>query len=441
MELILDHLGVAAAGAREDSSLPARRLLARVGSTGVATVIGAGVTTSASWAALANGTAAHAIEMDDCTRASSLHPGVVVIPAAIAVAEEVGASPIAMLEAVVAGYEITMRVGAALDPASAYRRGFHPTGVAGVFGATIAAGRLFGLDATQLTHALGIAGTMASGSLEYLSDGAWTKRLNPGWAGHAGIVAALLAAGGFTGPASVLEGRLGLLRAYSDNGSPAGLVAELGGVPKIMEVAIKPYGCCRYVHGSVDAMLELRTREAFRPEDVTRIELGILSVGYLLVAEPIERKQSPQSQVEAQFSAPFAAAVTLVHGRAGTREFSGANLADERIIRLMSVTTCHRDTALDDAYPASLPATARVWLRDGRCMETRVDFPLGEPERPLSSSQLSARFIELGGRLIGEDVAAALAPRFLALDAEEVLGPLLAPFKAEHVDRTTATPL
>src|SRR2546430_13836514 len=115
---------------------------------------------------------AHAIEMDDVTTESSLHPGVAVIPAALAVAEESGASPGAFLEAVVAGYEVTMRVGNALNPASAYARGFHPTGVAGVFGATMAAGRLLGLDVERLTHALGIAGTLASGSLEYLADGA-----------------------------------------------------------------------------------------------------------------------------------------------------------------------------------------------------------------------------------------------------------------------------
>src|SRR2546430_9430229 len=133
---------------------------------------------------------AHAIEMDDVTTESSLHPGVAVIPAALAVAEESGASPIRFLEAVVAGYEVTLRVGNALNPASAYTRGFHPTGVAGAFGAAAAASRVLALSSEHFARALGVVGTLAAGSLEYLSDGSWSKRLNPGWAAHAGVVAA-----------------------------------------------------------------------------------------------------------------------------------------------------------------------------------------------------------------------------------------------------------
>src|SRR5919201_5915781 len=206
-ELLLDLLGVALGGSRQPSSPPAAEVARRLGGDGgQASVVGAGFATTAVWAALANGTAAHAIELDDVTTESSLHPGVAVIPTAFALAEELGAPPSALLEAVVAGDEVTMRVGNALNPASAYARGFHPTGVARVFRAAMAAGRLLRLGANRLEHALGIAGTLASGSLEYLSDGAWTKRLNPGWAGHAGITAAYLAKEGFSGPASVFEG-------------------------------------------------------------------------------------------------------------------------------------------------------------------------------------------------------------------------------------------
>src|SRR5205085_9636761 len=135
------------------------------------------------------------------------------------------------------------------NPASAYRRGFHPTGVAGAFGATAACGYLLGLTEDQVTNALGIAGTMASGSLEYLSGGAWTKRLNAGWAAHCGVVAATLAAEGFTGPATVVEGPLGLLRGHSDEPLPAEATAGLGEAFQIMRVSIKPYACCRYNHG------------------------------------------------------------------------------------------------------------------------------------------------------------------------------------------------
>src|SRR5437763_10246304 len=227
-EVLLDLIGVALAGSRQPSSPPAARVALDLGGQGAATIIGTRQTTSAVWAALANGTAAHAVELDDVTTESSLHPGVAVIPAALALAEDIQAPPARMLEAIVAGYEVTMRVGNALNPASAYARGFHPTGVAGVFGATMAAGRLLDLRHDQLVHALGIAGTLASGSLEYLSDGAWTKRLNAGWAGHAGITAAQLAAAGFTGPSTVFEGRLGVLHAYTDAPLVDALLADLG---------------------------------------------------------------------------------------------------------------------------------------------------------------------------------------------------------------------
>src|SRR5207302_4879023 len=228
--------------------------VARAAGTGVASIIGGKASAQAVWAALANGTAAHAVELDDVTTESSLHPGVAVIPPALALAEELGVAPASMLEAIVAGYEVTMRVGNALNPASAYARGFHPTGVAGAFGATAAAGRMLGLSPDQLSSALGIAGTLASGSLEYLAGGAWTKRLNPGWAGHAGITAARLAQAGFTGPVTVFEGRLGVLHAYSDAPIAERLLCDLGDLQslQVMRVSIKPYACCRYNHGLID---------------------------------------------------------------------------------------------------------------------------------------------------------------------------------------------
>ncbi|HET8570210.1 MAG TPA: MmgE/PrpD family protein, partial [Candidatus Limnocylindria bacterium] len=163
-ELVLDHLGVAVRGSRAASSVAVHEFVRGMGA-GAATVLGGGMTSAAPWAALANGASAHAPEMDDVTTESSLHPGVAVIPAALGLAEEGGAAGSAFLEAVVGGYEVTMRVGNALDPASSYERGFHPTGVAGVFGAAVAAGRLLGLDQGALVRAIGIAGTMASGSM------------------------------------------------------------------------------------------------------------------------------------------------------------------------------------------------------------------------------------------------------------------------------------
>jgi 2-methylcitrate dehydratase PrpD len=421
-ELVLDLLGVAARGSGERSSAPVVAFVRETWPAGAATVIGAGFSTSSAWAALANGTAAHALELDDVTTESSLHPGVAVIPAALAVAEERDATPIAFLEAVIAGYEVTMRVGNALNPASAYQRGFHPTGVAGVFGAAMAAGRLLGLDTPALTRALGIAGTLASGSLEYLADGSFTKRLNAGWAAHAGVVAAGLARAGLTGPATVFEGRLGVLRAYTDDPAPERLLADLGQPLQILRVSIKPYACCRYNHGLIDCVLALRREHGIRPEDVAAIRLGVLSGGAVLVAEPIERKRAPTNVVDAQFSAPFAAAVALVHGAADLAQFSQNNVEDPSIRSLMARTECYQDPSLDAAYPARWPAAAEIRLKDGRTVATRIEYATGEPENPVPREKLIAKFVSLAGNLLPSDRAAHLAQRILHLEEERGLG-------------------
>ncbi len=406
-ELLLDLVGVALAGSRQPSSPPAAEVALALGGQGAASLIGADRRTSAVWAAMANGTAAHAVELDDVTTESSLHPGVAVIPAAVALAEELQASPQALLEAIVAGYEVTMRVGNALNPASAYARGFHPTGVAGVFGATMAAARLLDLDNKAVTHALGIAGTLASGSLEYLADGAWTKRLNPGWAGHAGITAAHLARAGFSGPASVFEGRLGVLHAYSDAPFPERLLADLGRPLQVMRVSIKPYACCRYNHGLIDCILQLAERYHVQPGDVARIRLGVLSGGALLVADPIDQKRAPQSIVDAQFSAPYAAAAALVFGTGGIDAYTPERLQDPTVRDLMARTDCYRDPTLDAPYPSQWPASAEIHLRDGQVLATRVEFATGEPENPVQRDALVAKFVGLTADSLGDPGAAA----------------------------------
>jgi 2-methylcitrate dehydratase PrpD len=392
-------------------------------------VIGTGQRTSAPWAALANGTAAHAVELDDVTTESSLHPGVAVIPAAVALAQERGATPARLLEAILAGYEVTMRVGNALNPASAYARGFHPTGVAGVFGAATAAAHLLDLDVNQRAMALGIAGTMACGSLEYLADGAWTKRLNAGWAGHAGITAAWLARAGFVGPLSVFEGRLGVLHAYSDAALPDRLLADLGNPLQVMRVSIKPYACCRYNHGLIDCMLQLRPQ--FSVADVERIRLGVLSGGALLVADPISQKRAPVGVVDAQFSAPYAAAAALVFGAGDISVYAPNRLANAEVRRLMSLTDCYRDASLDADYPKRWPAAASVELKDGRVLSTRVEFATGEPENPVPRNALVAKFVSLTQRPDAESLAA----RLLALDSAEDLSAIdetLAPARSHH---------
>jgi 2-methylcitrate dehydratase PrpD len=423
-ELVLDLLGVAVRGSVAASSRAVHAVVASQ-PRGNVTVLGAAIPSvrgatphpmrsTAPWAAMANGASAHATEMDDVTTESSLHPGAAVIPAALAVAQERGCTGRAALEAIVAGYEVTIRIGNALGAASAYERGFHPTGVAGVFGAAVAAGKLLGLDAAGLGNAMGIAGTMASGSLAYLDDGAWTKRLNPAWAAHGGIVAAQLAATGFTGPRSAIEVAL---RGYTDAPRPSRVLDGLAIEDlQVMRVSIKPYGCCRYAHGLIDAALALRA-EGLRPADVASMRLGVLSGGWALIADPPERVRDPRNVVDAQFSAPYAAAAALVRGRAGLAEFSDETMRDEQIRSLLPKMECYRDDDLDAAYPRQWPAAVEVRTNDGRVLRRRVAHALGEPENPVPRDALVERFVEM----VARPSARQVADRILTLEAERDL--------------------
>ncbi|MEO6890476.1 MAG: MmgE/PrpD family protein [Ktedonobacteraceae bacterium] len=402
--LLLDHLAVTLRGSTLPSSLAAYRMLAETGLAdhGGATIFGRSERAEASWAALANGVAAHGLEMDDVENRSSLHPGVVVFPAALALAEQAGAAAVDFYAAVVAGYEVTLRIGAALNPASAYDRGFHPTAVCGALGAAAASARLLRLSPEQTNMALGIAGSMAAGSMAYLHDGAWTKRLHPGWASHAGITAARLAGAGFTGPGAILESRYGFLHAYSSQGDISRLTPGADGEFAITRVSLKPYACCRYMHGPIDCLLAIRRLHQPDPQHIAHVHCGVLSGGRGLIADPLEEKRRPRNIVEAQFSMPFGASVALLTGLAGLAVFSDAWLHNAAVRALMQRVECKSSPDLDDHYPAEWRASAHVEMDDGREFSASVRYPLGDPLNPLSWEQLEARFHELVTPLIAD---------------------------------------
>ena len=420
--LLLDHLAVTLRGSLLPSSRAGYELLQSMGSVSGhgATVYGTPSRAEASWAALVNGIAAHGLEMDDVENRSSLHPGVVVFPAALALAEQLGSSPADLSAAVVAGYEVTLRVGAALNPASAYERGFHPTAVCGAFGAAAASARLLQLSAQQTNMALGIAGSMASGSMAYLQNGAWTKRLHPGWASHAGITAARLAAAGFVGPDDIFTGHYGFLRAYASDSDASKLERDHEVAFAIMQVSLKPYACCRYMHGPIDCLLEIRRAHAPDPEHIARVSCGVLTGGRGLVADPIAQKREPQNVVDAQFSMPYGAALALLTGQAGLSVFTDEWIQDTAVRELMQNVECYSSPELDDFYPEEWRAQARVLMDDGRVFSAAVRYPLGDPHNSLTWEQLEARFHELVAPVI-EDIGSrqAIIEQVKSIDAIE----------------------
>ncbi len=404
--LLLDHLTVTLRGSLLPSSHAAYNMLhgmEAIGNAETSTIFGRAGRAEASWAAFANGIAAHGLEMDDVENASSLHPGVVVMPAALALAEQLGSAPTDFYASVVAAYEVTLRVGAALNPASAYERGFHPTAVCGVLGAAAASARLLGLTPAQTNSALGIAGSMAAGSMAYLHNGAWTKRLHPGWACHAGITAARLAASGFVGPVDILEGHYGFLHAYSSDGDVQQLERKPGDELAIMRVSLKPYACCRYMHGPIDCIFEIMRRHQPDPQHIARIACGVLSGGRGLIADPIEQKRQASNIVDAQFSMPFGAAIAVLTGKAGLSVFTGEWIHHPTVRELMQKVDCYSSAELDEHYPAEWRASASITMDDGTQYNAQVRYALGDPHNPLSWEQLEARFHELVAPVIEDE--------------------------------------
>ena len=399
--LLLDYLGVAIAGSLTDSSQPVYRMLARSASSGPCTVIGTASRTTPEYAALANGAAAHSLELDDTHQGGSIHPGVVMFSTAIALSEiypEMDNGQ--FVSAVVAGYEVAARLSISLQPKSQYELGFHPTATCGVFGATVTAAKLLGLNEEQMLSAVGIAGSMSAGSLEFLAEGTWTKRLHPGLAAQNGILAAKLAAEGFRGPTTILEGRDGFLWAYSRKPKPNLITQDLGQDFEIMRTSIKPHACCRYMQASIDALIGLANEHDIYPEQVERIEVAVLEAGWSLVCEPRARKYSPENSVDAQFSMPYGAAVALTDRAASLDQFSGESFHSPLIKKLMGKVVLQKDMRIEKNFPVEWPALVSVFMTNGKRFEKFVRFPKGDPENPLTWQELSAKFHSLGERVL-----------------------------------------
>jgi 2-methylcitrate dehydratase PrpD len=399
--LLLDYLGVAIAGSASESSQPIHSMLARVKSPGRCTVLGTPTQTSPEYAALANGAAAHSLEMDDTHQAGSIHPGVVIFSTAIALSEihpEIDFGQ--FVSAVVAGYEVATRLAMAVQPKYQYELGFHPTSTCGVFGAAVTAAKLLRLSEEQMLSAMGVAGSMAAGSLEFLADGTWTKRLHPGLAAQNGILAANLAAEGFCGPATILEGRDGFLFGYSRKPKPELVTQDLGEDFEIMRTSVKPHACCRYMQAPIDGLIGLATEHDIFPEQIARVEIAVLEAGWPLVCEPRKRKYAPSNVVDAQFSMPFGAAVALTERAAGLDQFTAESIRSPIIKSLMGKVVLQKNMHIEKNFPREWPSIVEIHLANGKHFQKRVRFPKGDPENPLTWAELSMKFHSLAAHVL-----------------------------------------
>jgi 2-methylcitrate dehydratase PrpD len=405
---LLDYLAVTLRGSGEESARCVQRMIQGMApkspATHRATVIGTSIRTLPGFAALANGTASHGIELDDTHSGGSIHLGTTMYSTALALAEILPETTQEdLLAAVVAGYEAAARLAMAVQPKEHYALGFHPTQTCGVFGSAVTASKLLRLTPDQMLAAAGIGGSMAAGSMEFLAEGAWTKRIHPGLAARNGMEAAWLAAEGFIGPRRILEGRDGFLHSYSRNPLPERLTAGLGDSYEILRTAVKPHACCRYMQGPIDAVLELARENGIRPEQILRIEIAVLEAGWGIVAEPKEPKYDPQSVVDAQFSMPFGAAVALICGRAGLDQFTVEQVRSPQVREMMQKVVLVKDPRLEETFPREWPARVSIQLKDGRGFERFVRFPKGDPENPLGWDEMAAKFRSLATAVLSPE--------------------------------------
>ncbi|MSP30373.1 MAG: MmgE/PrpD family protein [Acetobacteraceae bacterium] len=363
-------------------------------------------------AAFLNGALAHSLDFDDTHAAGSLHPGAPVIPAALAAGEMVGASGADVLAGIIAGYEITCRVALALPAKAHYDRGYHPTATCGAFGAAAAAGRVFGFSAEQIEGALGTVLSQAAGSLQFLANGAWTKRHQVGWAALNGLAAAILVREGFKGATEAFEGRHGFLRAYAPEPKPERAVEDLGTVFELMKTAVKPYPSCRYGHAGIDAVLALRNAEKFRPDEIESVTLGLPKAGMMLIGEPAAHKANPQNVVDGQFSGPFVLSSALVTGTMGWDSYR--NLQEPTVRAMLGKINCQFDPEIEAEFPANMSGKVTIRAR-GKDYVQKVVVPKGEPDNFLSEAELRAKFAGLTDAVLGVDRAAKLADAVLAI--------------------------
>ncbi|WP_419911451.1 MmgE/PrpD family protein [Candidatus Poriferisodalis sp.] len=389
---VLDTIGCMVFGASLPWAQTAAAYAQQAGGPRSSSII-CGDRTTAAMAAFANGTAAHAFELDDVHEESISHPGAVVVPAVLALAEELGASGADALEAVVVGYEAMGRAGIAVGPAAHLLRGFHPTSMCGVFGAAAAAGRLLGLSAPQLRDAFGIAATLASGTMEFASSGGQTKRLHAGRAAEGGMMAARLAAGGFEGPADGLAGTYGFCRVFSDEPRVELLTDELGSRWMLDEITVKPWAACSDIHPLIQATLELRAAYGLRPDMVERIEATAPTK-----AAVHNSGDGTASVMAAQYSGPWNIAAALVADPADPATYGADRIADPVLVRLQSkVVAIAADARWDATYAHKMGGSVRITLRDGRVLERSVCGQKGSMHDPLSADEIEAKFAMLAG--------------------------------------------
>jgi 2-methylcitrate dehydratase PrpD len=414
---LLDTVGCMIAGAPGDVASRAEAVVASVRPAGSIPVPGRARRADLLDAAFLGGTAAHGIELDDGFRQGSVHPGCTVVPAVLALGYQNGASGRALIEAIVAGYEIPIAIARACHP-DLRQRGFHPTGACAVFGAAVASAKLRGLTRAQLSDAMGIAASSSAGLFAFVNGGADIKRLHAGHASREGLQAALLAEQGVQGPPGVIESRDGFMQAFAfgriDKARPITLPPPFG----ITDCYIKPYACCRHIQPAVEALIGLANDEKIAADEVTRIEVET----YRIAAE--HAHTGWDDFASAQLSFPFLIGLALTRRGIKMRYFTDEARRDPAFEKIAGMLHVSAPTEIDRLYPQLRPARVTLTTPRGKFVR-QADEALGSRIVPLDDAGLKAKFDELTEPVLGAARAAELRERLWEIETAADVRPVV----------------
>lgn len=405
----LDWLGAAFRGGGEEPTRIALEVLKDWGGGDESTVIADMSRNSCIAAALANGISSHAVEIDDVHREGMYHPGGPVFSAILPLAEKLEVTGKRFIEAAVVGYEIGIR--SAVAAGKSHYRYWHTTGTCGTFGAAAGVAKLLSLDRKQTAWALGNAGTQASGLWEFLGENAMSKQFHPGKAAMNGILAATFARKGFTGATSIYEGEKGFFQATSENSNPVGAVEKIGsGVYKITETSIKKHASCGHTHSALDAVIDLVTSHSLGAEDISRIDVGLNSSAFDLLA-----KVKPTTPSLARFSIPFCVATAVIFNRVGLEAFAEERLRDREVLRIADSVFLHEDEELTVCFPDKMSAMVTIETKAGDILVAHVHDPKGTPENPLTFEEITDKFRQVTADHL-RGTSETILQRVMALD-------------------------
>jgi 2-methylcitrate dehydratase PrpD len=420
--LVLDLLGCALGAMKTAEVRMAAEVVRELGGREECSVLGFDWKTSVANAAYLNGISSHVIELDDTHRDSITHVGAPVIPAALAMAEKAGASGATFLTAVVAGYEACLRVANAVQP-SHWRRGFLSMGTCGTFGAAAASAHVLSLDVDRLLDALGLAGIQAAGlNSSIYGEGDMGKRLCPGHAAGTGVTSALLAAKGFTGSRRIMEQAKGFCESFSNEYDITRITEGLGAAWETARTSLKPYSCCRYNHAAIDGLLDIMQVEKIDADAIT----GITVRTYDIAVTNRPHRVRPYSLFDAKMSIPFSLAVAAHKRAVGEHDFTEDLVGNADLQEFASRVRVEADAAMTAAFPREWPAEIRVRLRNGRDVTRMVPYPKGEPEAPMSGTEVEAKFRDLAGVAITDAAATAVIEAVRRMDSSNGTGAVVA---------------